>query len=137
MRPDKATLLGVAATLGLYRAGRAESSIPVWRMIAASVDELRSRAAAVVDRVGERASVIELDSTIGGGSLPGQTLPSAGVAIAAGSAHRFLAGVRRSGRISVIGRIEAGRAVFDLRTVEPERDEALAAILSAALDGRP
>ena len=34
MRPDKATLAAVAATLGLYRAGRAETEIPVWRMIA-------------------------------------------------------------------------------------------------------
>src|SRR6185436_10747226 len=41
MRPDKATLLGVAATLGLYRAGLALGSVPVWVMIATPVAELR------------------------------------------------------------------------------------------------
>ena len=41
MRPDKATLAAVAATLGIYQAGRAETAIPVWRMIAASPDTLR------------------------------------------------------------------------------------------------
>ena len=42
MRPDKATLLGVAATLGLYRAGLAETSIPVWTMIATPIEALRA-----------------------------------------------------------------------------------------------
>ena len=44
MRPDKATLAAVAATLGIYQAGRAETAIPVWRMIAASPEALRDRA---------------------------------------------------------------------------------------------
>ena len=48
MRPDKATLAAVAATLGLYRAGRAERTIPVWRMIAMPLDTLRERAEALV-----------------------------------------------------------------------------------------
>jgi L-seryl-tRNA(Ser) seleniumtransferase len=137
MRPDKATLLGVAATLGLYRAGLAETAIPVWTMIAAPVDELRRRALAVAARIGDRAAVVELRSTIGGGSLPGQTLPSVGVAIGGGSADRLLAAVRGHGRTAVIGRIEDGRALFDLRTVAPERDAELAAILAAAIQALP
>ncbi len=133
MRPDKATLLGVAATLGLYRAGLAETSIPVWTMIATPIEALRLRAEAVAERIGEQATVVEVESTIGGGSLPGQTLPSAGVAVAGGSADRLLAAIRRGGRTSVIGRIEGRRVILDLRTVEPERDDALAAIVAAAL----
>ena len=73
MRPDKATLAAVAATLGLYRAGRAEAEIPVWRMIAASIDGLRSRAEAVAGR--DRRPVprsSRREATVGGGSLPGR-----------------------------------------------------------------
>jgi L-seryl-tRNA(Ser) seleniumtransferase len=137
MRPDKATLLGVAATLGLYRAGVAETAIPVWVAIARPLDGLRARAAAVAAAIDARARVVELESTIGGGALPGQTLPSAGVAIDGGSATRLLDAIRIAGDPCVIGRIEDGRVVLDLRTVEPEADAALAAVVAAALAGRP
>ena len=85
MRPDKTTLAAVALTLGLYRAGRAVETIPVWRMIATPADALRARAARLVSELGERASVAELRSTVGGGSLPGETLPSFGLALDARS----------------------------------------------------
>ncbi len=48
VRPDKVTLAALAATLGLYRAGRATTDIPVWRMIAATRDSLAARAGAFV-----------------------------------------------------------------------------------------
>ena len=66
MRPDKVTLAAVAATLGLYRAGRAEAEIPVWRMIAASIDDLRTRATALADALAG-VEVVETEATIGGG----------------------------------------------------------------------
>jgi len=71
MRPDKLTMAGVALTLGLYRAGRAAIDIPVWRMISMPLDVLRARAIALAEELGPRATPIELDSTVGGGSLPG------------------------------------------------------------------
>ena len=98
MRPDKATLLGVAATLGLYRAGLAVTRIPVWAMIALTADELRARAEQVAAWIGDGAQVVPLQSTIGGGSLPGETIPSFGVAIDSPSADRLLAAIRRQGR---------------------------------------
>lgn len=119
MRPDKVTLAAVAATLALYRAGRATAAIPVWRMIAASADGLRRRAEALaVDVPG--ATVVSLESTVGGGSLPGETLPSSGLSLA-GRADRVLKALR-TGSPSVIGRIHDGSVVLDLRTVEPGRD---------------
>src|SRR4051794_10119703 len=119
MRPDKATLLGVAATLGLYRAGLAASRIPVWRAIGASVADLRARAAGVAAAVGAEARVVAVESTVGGGALPGQAIPSAGVAIDGGSASRLLAAIRQHVDGSVIARIEDGCVVLDLRTVDP------------------
>ena len=136
MRPDKVTMAAVASTLGLYRAGRATADIPVWRMIATTTADLRTRAETMVARLGDGASVVELRSTVGGGSLPGETLPSVGVALAGGgSATRRLAALRHGTPI-VIGRIETGVVVLDLRTVEPSQDEALASAVERARPSR-
>ncbi|MFL5641859.1 MAG: L-seryl-tRNA(Sec) selenium transferase [Chloroflexota bacterium] len=133
MRPDKATLLGVAATLGLYRAGLAVSRIPVWTMIAMPADELRARAERIAARIGSAVAVVPLSSTVGGGSLPGETIASFGVAVTGRSANRTLADLRRVGPRPVIGRIEDDRVVLDLRTVDPRLDDELASTVEAAL----
>jgi L-seryl-tRNA(Ser) seleniumtransferase len=132
MRPDKATMAGVALTLGLYRAGRATTVIPVWRMIAAPIDGLRARAVALVDGLGSSVEAIDVRSTVGGGSLPGETLPSVALALTTRSPDRALAALRR-GAPAVIGRIDAGRVVLDLRTVPPESDTTLASAVAAVL----
>jgi L-seryl-tRNA(Ser) seleniumtransferase len=129
MRPDKATLVGVASTLGIYRAGRATSQIPVWQMIAAPADALRARAGQLAGQVDGQA--IEVRSTVGGGSLPGETLPSWGVAVTARSSARLLDGLRR-GSPPVVARVDAGSVVLDMRTVEPSRDAELAAAVRSA-----
>jgi L-seryl-tRNA(Ser) seleniumtransferase len=135
MRPDKATLAGVAATLGLYRAGRATAEIPVWRMIATPADALRDRADALAARIAG-ASVVALRATVGGGSLPGETMPSFGLAVVARSADRLLAALR-AGDPAVLARVEDGRVVLDLRTVDPAADDELAEALAAALPAGP
>jgi L-seryl-tRNA(Ser) seleniumtransferase len=131
MRPDKTSLAGVAATLGLYRAGLATTEIPVWRMIVARPGAVRARADALAARL-PGVEVVSLRSTVGGGSLPGETLPSFGLALAARSADGLLAALR-TGEPPVVGRIEDGRVVLDLRTVEPSSDEALAAAIGRAI----
>jgi L-seryl-tRNA(Ser) seleniumtransferase len=136
-RPDKVTLAALAATLGLYRGGLAFERIPVWRMIAAPLDDLRARAGRIAEAVGDTAAVAEVDATIGGGSLPGETLPSAAVAVGPGGGpppDRLLAALRRA-TPAVIGRIEGGRALFDVRTVDPDDDDTLAAALRAVIAG--
>ncbi len=135
MRPDKVTMAAVALTLGLYRAGRATTDIPVWRMIATSVDSLRARAEAIRAAIGDDVRVTDLIATVGGGSLPGETLPSAGLEVGRGSATRLLAAFRR-GNPPVVGRIQDGRVVLDLRTVDPTTDQALAAAIGSALAAR-
>jgi L-seryl-tRNA(Ser) seleniumtransferase len=136
MRPDKVAMAGVALTLGLYRAGRATTDIPVWRMIATTDAALRERAEALRSRLGDTVEAVELRSTVGGGSLPGETLPSVGLAVLAGSATRALTALRH-GDPPVIGRIEDGRVVLDLRTVEPDRDGDLASAIERALRAVP
>jgi len=136
MRPDKSILAAVAATLALYRAGRATAEIPVWRMLATPVAELRGRAQALVAALPDEAGeVVELESTVGGGSVPGGKLPSAGVALATRSGRfaKDLLARLRAGDPCVIGRIERDRVVIDLRTVEPRDDAALAGAAARAV----
>jgi L-seryl-tRNA(Ser) seleniumtransferase len=136
MRPDKATMAAVAATLGLYRTGRAVVEIPVWRMIADTGDAIRLRTEAVVSSVratsGQPVDVVATQATVGGGSLPGELLPSFGVGIRGRAPIRVLADLRL-GSPSVIGRIEHDLVILDLRTVEPERDAELASAILAAI----
>jgi L-seryl-tRNA(Ser) seleniumtransferase len=136
MRPDKVTLAAVAATLSLYRTGLAETTIPVWRMIAASPEELRERAetlSASLEGITD-VEVVEVRSTVGGGSLPGETLRSWGVALAVRSPDRVVAALRR-GSPCVLARVEGGRVIFDLRTVLEDPLERLPGAISAAIEG--
>lgn len=135
MRPDKVSLAAAAATLGLYRAGLALERIPVWRMIAAPVDGLRDRSASILaDLSDARATALDVRSTVGGGSLPGETLASVAIALADRSPDRLL-GRLRSATPAVIGRIEGGRVLLDLRTVAAADDRRLADAIRGALTG--
>ena len=112
MRPDKVTLAAVAATLGLYRAGWARREIPVWIAIAADAAELRDRAEWLASDLrggGTPAdvTVVETRATVGGGALPGETLPSVGLRLRLRSPQRAWPGLRR-GDPCVIARIEDG-----------------------------
>jgi L-seryl-tRNA(Ser) seleniumtransferase len=140
VRPDKAILAGVAATLGRYRAGRAVQDIPVWQLIARQPAELRARAEAIAARCRESdpaagVRVVELRSAVGGGSLPGQTLPSAGLAVTVASATRAAAALRR-GSPRILARIQDGELVLDLRTVEPFHDLDIARAIGGIAAGR-
>jgi L-seryl-tRNA(Ser) seleniumtransferase len=141
MRPDKATLAGVAATLGLYRAGRAVAEIPVWQAIAADPRDLRERAERITAELpwrapGRRVEVVEGRTAVGGGALPGQTLPSFVIRLE-GSGPSRLAATLRLGEPCVVTRIEDGAVLLDLRTVPPEADESLAGALARALGTAP
>ncbi|HEY8199667.1 MAG TPA: L-seryl-tRNA(Sec) selenium transferase [Candidatus Limnocylindrales bacterium] len=138
MRPDKVTLAALAATLGLYRAGLATTEIPVWRMIAAPEDALRGRAetlAGKVARLGHTPVVVPLEATIGGGSLPGETLPSWGLALPGTKPQKTLDRLRL-GSPAVVARIEDDTVVLDLRTVESIWDETLPGAIARALGGQ-
>ncbi len=140
MRPDKTILAGVAATLALYRAGRAMQEIPVWQMMAAPLDGLRQRANELVAALPDgAAAVVELEATVGGGSVPGETLASIGIALLTlnGRAATDLLARLRTGDPCVTGRIERDRVVLDLRTIDPEDDEILAGAIARALAAEP
>ncbi|MFT4039477.1 MAG: L-seryl-tRNA(Sec) selenium transferase, partial [Thermomicrobiales bacterium] len=139
VRADKTTLAGVAQTLRHYARGEAADRIPVWRMIAAPASALRDRAMIVVERLQQErvaCDVASTTATVGGGSVPGATLPSWGIALTptAGDTADDLARRLRTGQApqGVFGRIDTGRVLLDMRTVLPEDDDALVEAVLAA-----
>jgi L-seryl-tRNA(Ser) seleniumtransferase len=131
IRADKLCLAALSATLLHYLKDEAEREIPVWCMISTPVAELRARAQAWVDQLGQ-GDVLPGESTVGGGSLPGETLPTFLLALNTRSPNRLLARLRH-GEPPLIARLQDDRLVLDPRTVLPEQEEALLATLRAAL----
>lgn len=130
LRVDKLTYAALEATLDEYAAGRANTGVPVQRMLALTANEIGRRAealAAGLCRSGWRASVIDGASTVGGGSAPGTSLPTRLVRLERDgvSADQLEARLRALDP-AVIARIENDHVVVDLRTVAPEEDEELA-----------
>ncbi|MEM8534004.1 MAG: L-seryl-tRNA(Sec) selenium transferase [Chloroflexota bacterium] len=123
VRVDKTTLAGLEATLLAYLHNRATTEIPVWCMIAATPEHLQQRAERLVAILGsEQATVVESTSAVGGGSLPGETLPSFAAALA--TQHPDEVAQRlRSGNPPVVGRIVEDRLLFDVRTILNEQED--------------
>jgi L-seryl-tRNA(Ser) seleniumtransferase len=139
LRVDKTTLAGLEATLLSYLNGRATTDIPIWRMIAAAPEALRARAERIAAAIGGGATVLACQSAVGGGSLPGETLPSFAVALGAagsglaGAAPDSLARWLRQATPPVIGRIADDQLLLDVRTVLEEQEDALVAAIRDAM----
>ncbi|MCS7221752.1 MAG: L-seryl-tRNA(Sec) selenium transferase [Anaerolineae bacterium] len=134
LRVDKLTLAGLQATLLHYLRGEAEREIPVWRMIATPPNELTARAqrwASLLAEMGIAASVAPAESAIGGGSLPGETLPTTAVVLSPRSAEA-LGRALREGDPPVVVRIAEDKVWLDPRTVFPEEEAELLAVVRAA-----
>lgn len=143
VRIDKLTLAALQATLLHYARGEAAAKVPVWQMIAANESDLESR----VERwreslrnIGIDGSVVVSEATIGGGSLPGETIRSRALALAEhelaelGLSLAQASTKLRAGRPSVVARVEKGALLLDARTVQPGEDEELQAALRSALE---
>jgi L-seryl-tRNA(Ser) seleniumtransferase len=132
VRADKTCLAGVAATLRHYAQGKAVDRIPVWRMIATSIEDVRERGRALQARLARQEIAVELvpsAAAVGGGALPGQELPSYALALGPGDgtdgAVDAVARRLRLGQPAVFGHIAHDRLLLDLRTILPEQDHEL------------
>ena len=134
MRIDKGSIAGLIATLGHYEVGDVAKKIPVWRMITEPMDRLSQRARAWSRASGYYGEAIEGRSTVGGGSLPGQELPTMVCAVTPpdGDADA-LAGMLRTATPRVIARISDGRVLLDPRTVDPREDGQVESVLASVL----
>ncbi len=131
IRADKLCLATLTATLLHYLKDEAEREIPIWRMIAAPLDQIEARAIDWLQTLGQ-GEVISGESTVGGGSLPGEVLPTWLLALDVRSPDRFLKYLRQADP-PVIARLQQDRMVFDPRTVLAEQGAALLSAIQAVL----
>jgi L-seryl-tRNA(Ser) seleniumtransferase len=129
VRIDKMTLAALEATLRHYQRGEAETHIPVWRMISTRPERIASRATSWVGKLQARGILARTqrgESTVGGGSLPGETLPTTLVALPAEHVSlplKELAKRLRLRKTPIVTRILRDTLLLDPRTVLEEQDK--------------
>ena len=123
VRADKLCLAALTATLLHYLKDEAEREIPIWRMISAVPKQVKVRAEHWAAELGQ-GEVLASESTVGGGSLPGESLPTWVLALTVESSDKFLEKLRQE-QPPVIARTENDRILLDPRTVLPEQEGAL------------
>jgi L-seryl-tRNA(Ser) seleniumtransferase len=128
LRVDKMTLAALGATLRLHRDGESRKRIPLYRMLAFTLDELRERAKAYLAAM-PASSVVESDAYVGGGALPQARVASIAIALPAQRPDLLAAALRRENP-AIVARIADGRLLFDLRTIAPEEDDSVIATLT-------
>ena len=139
LRIDKLSLAALTATLLHYLKGEARRKIPIWQMIGSPLEHIRERADEWRNNIGYAASVCQGLSTIGGGSLPGETIPTCVVALNCSEAQGGPEGVMsrlRESRPPIIARIEQNRVMLDPRTVPFDEEDSLLRGVKAALSAR-
>ena len=126
LRVDKLTIAALEATVALYLRGDL-NEIPALRMIQMSPDALARRATRVAEQIAQKpdmtAQVQQGESVVGGGSTPGQSLPTSLVAVSHVrlSADELEAHLRRNSP-PIVARVEQDKVVLDLRTVFEDQD---------------
>ncbi|HEY6304291.1 MAG TPA: L-seryl-tRNA(Sec) selenium transferase [Terriglobales bacterium] len=137
LRVDKLTYAALEATLLAYVKGD-HDAVPVLRMMRLSKDEITGRAEKIASNIESaqlkrlKLELLDGESVIGGGAAPSAVLPTRLIALTHGdhSADELSARLRAS-TPPVIGRVEDGCVLLDLRTVFPEQDTVLAQALSS------
>jgi L-seryl-tRNA(Ser) seleniumtransferase len=130
VRADKTCLAGVTATLTHYLKDEAEREIPVVKMMSMTLEQVSVRAETWRDALGQ-GEVIKSESTVGGGSLPEESIPTFVLALKVKSPDRFLKKLREANP-PVIARTENDKVLFDPRTVLD--DKSLLQVLRKTLD---
>jgi L-seryl-tRNA(Ser) seleniumtransferase len=123
LRADKLTLAGVAANLEHYLKNEVETKIPIWRMISRPLADIQQSAENWLVYLGT-GEVVPGYSTVGGGSLPTEEMPTFLFVLTPDSPDKFLKQLREA-QPPVIARIENDRVLFDPRTVFPEQEAIL------------
>lgn len=142
LRVDKLTIAAMEVTLSAYLRG-ALDEIPTLRMIRIPAQDIERRAHAFVAKIRAQLppdavefKIVSGHSVIGGGSTPGQPLPTGLITVKCKSISAVELEKRlrlRADGLPVIARIETNRLVLDLRTVWPEQeDELFTAVESTA-----
>jgi L-seryl-tRNA(Ser) seleniumtransferase len=138
VRPDKLALAGLAATLRGWKTG-AWRRFPIYAAAGAPLEALEERARRVLAKAGAgrasartSAAVEPSRATFGGGTSPEKDFPSRAIALRHSTITAdALAARLRSGSPPIIARVDEGRVLLDLRSIQPEEDSIVADALAA------
>ncbi len=126
MRIDKMRLAALIITVQHYLKGEALQKIPVWQMISMPIDIIQGRANTWALAAGVKTSVVSGETMIGGGSLPGGSLPTCLLAVPGKRKDpayiQNIAALLRNRSVPIVGRINENVLLLDPRTVPPEQD---------------
>lgn len=123
VRADKSCLAGLSATLTHYLRDEAEREIPILKMMSLTLEQVKGRAEAWQHELGQ-GSVMAGKSTVGGGSLPDESIPTWLLELKVKSAEKFLRALRKNNP-PIVARTENDKVLLDPRTVLPEQEGAL------------
>ncbi len=129
LRLDKIAIAALNATLYSYLMQRQDDEIPVWQMLRRDTSGLRRRARKWARSAGEAGAVIGSTTMVGGGALPGQSVPTFCATLRAPWGATETARRLRNGRIPIVGRVQDETVLLDPRTVEPADDHIVGAAI--------
>jgi L-seryl-tRNA(Ser) seleniumtransferase len=115
VRADKICLAGISATLLHYLKDEAEREIPIWRMMSLSLEQIKARAEAWCEALGQ-GEITPSESTVGGGSLPDESVATFVLGLTVKSPDKFMKKLRAASP-PIIARTENDKILFDPRTV--------------------
>lgn len=129
LRIDKIALALLSETLRLYDAGRYRD-IPLYAMLGATLDELRSRADRYV-RANAKLRAVDATAYVGGGALPQGEVASVALEIRSDAGAGAIASALRRWTTPIVARVERDRVLLDMRTIDPHEDEIVQSALHA------
>lgn len=129
LRVDKLTLAALEATLRLHLDGATDAIPTVWAM-ARPLEDVRTAAKRLAKAYPGEATVAWGVTELGGGSAPGEGVPTWRAGLAHPRPDALASALRRS-RPAVIGRIEGERVWLDPRTADAEETRLVARFLGS------
>lgn len=140
LRVSKLTIAALEVTLREYLdEAEAVKNIPTLRMILEGTDEVEKRAQTLYEKLKTletlEVDLVETNAMIGGGSMPTELMDSFGVAVSyKGHSIVKLERVLRNNPLSIVGRIQGGKLVFDCKTLNENDMDSIYEILSKGID---
>ena len=134
LRVDKITLTILQEILLSYLKGKAVSKIPIWKMISCPLDKIAARSQSICQKLKEEdipAYIKEGQTAVGGGSLPGQTLPTRLIIIKPPCPVEIFSKELRLFSSPLLGRIEKDFFILDPRCIDPSSDNLVIKIITS------
>jgi len=134
LRVDKITLTILQEILLSYLKGKAVTKIPIWKMISCPLDKIATRSQNICQKLKKEdipAFTKEGQTAIGGGSLPGQTLPTKLIIIKPPCPVEIFSKELRSFSPPLLGRKEKEFFILDPRCIDPSSDNLVIKIIKS------